>query len=117
MAAPTRRSPARRTGRAAPQSLEPARPAPPLSAHEAAALVEGRHHDPHAVLGAHPVPGGTAIRVLRPHAQRVVAVVDGAGYELTAQSDGFFAGIVPVDEVVPYALRVTAGEVEHEEQD
>ncbi|CAG6394624.1 1,4-alpha-glucan branching protein GlgB [Streptomyces cocklensis] len=117
MAAPTRRSTVRRTGRAAPLTLSPARPAPPLPAHEAEALVEGRHHDPHAVLGAHPVPGGVCIRVLRPHAQRVVAVVDGEGYELTAQNEGFFAGIVPVAEVVPYSLRVTADEVEHEEQD
>ena len=31
-------------------------------------LLGGAHHDPHAVLGAHPHDNGTVVRVLRPHA-------------------------------------------------
>ena len=29
-------------------------------------IVAGLHHDPHSVLGAHPVAGGIAVRTLRP---------------------------------------------------
>ncbi|HMC55999.1 MAG TPA: 1,4-alpha-glucan branching protein GlgB, partial [Gemmatimonadaceae bacterium] len=42
-------------------------------------LMTGGHHDPHALLGAHPVPGGVAIRVLHPDATRCeVILADGA---------------------------------------
>jgi 1,4-alpha-glucan branching enzyme len=35
-------------------------------------LVSGAHHNPHAILGAHPNPdGGTIIRTLRPEASAV----------------------------------------------
>ncbi len=35
-------------------------------------VLGGAHHDPHSVLGAHPHPDGTAVRVLRPHADEVL---------------------------------------------
>ncbi len=34
------------------------------------AVVEGWSHDPHAVLGAHPVGDGWAVRTLRPTPSR-----------------------------------------------
>ncbi|MCA9602434.1 MAG: 1,4-alpha-glucan branching enzyme, partial [Myxococcales bacterium] len=34
-------------------------------------IVEGRHHDPHSVLGAHPHGSEVTIRVRRPDAQRI----------------------------------------------
>ena len=37
-------------------------------------VVNGRHGDPHAVLGAHPHDGATTVRVLRPLAESVVVV-------------------------------------------
>jgi len=40
-------------------------------------LLAGEHTDPHSVLGAHPVPGGVRICVLRPGARRVTARVAG----------------------------------------
>ena len=48
-----------------------ATPAPlSVDEHLLAAVAEGRHHDPHAVLGAHPHPDGAAVtyRALRPFA-------------------------------------------------
>ncbi|WP_425264115.1 GlgB N-terminal domain-containing protein, partial [Streptomyces silaceus] len=38
--------------------------------------MSGTHHDPHGVLGAHPVPGGTAFRTLRPYAKAVAVVAE-----------------------------------------
>lgn len=38
-------------------------------------LVDGAHHDPHSILGAHPHDGGVTIRVLRPNARDVTVVL------------------------------------------
>ncbi|MEA2387067.1 MAG: 1,4-alpha-glucan branching enzyme, partial [Thermoleophilaceae bacterium] len=35
-------------------------------------LVDGRHADPHSILGAHPQNGGVVVRTFRPSAERVV---------------------------------------------
>src|SRR5829696_2213792 len=35
-------------------------------------LVDGRHPDPHSILGAHPQNGGVVVRAFRPAAERVV---------------------------------------------
>jgi 1,4-alpha-glucan branching enzyme len=54
------------------------------------------HHDPHSVLGAHPVSGGVVVRAFRPGAERVVAHV--AGREPArlrrVRPDGVFAATV-----------------------
>src|SRR5450755_4384049 len=39
-------------------------------------IVAGVHHDPHSILGAHPGPGGYAIRTLRPFAAAVAVVLE-----------------------------------------
>ena len=41
------------------------------SANEGPRLVSGEHHDPHAVLGAHPIDGGMVIRAFHPDASAV----------------------------------------------
>ncbi len=42
-------------------------------------LIGGAHHDPHAVLGAHPLENGrTVVRALRPYAEQVVLVAAGS---------------------------------------
>ncbi|MGH2916695.1 MAG: 1,4-alpha-glucan branching protein GlgB [Solirubrobacteraceae bacterium] len=43
------------------------------------ALARREHPQPHAVLGAHPVPGGVTVRALRPGALEVSAAVNGGG--------------------------------------
>ncbi|MET7360086.1 1,4-alpha-glucan branching enzyme [Streptomyces sp. NPDC005562] len=68
-------------------------------------MLSGTHHDPHAVLGAHPVPGGIAFVVLRPFADAVrVVVEDGRSLRLDSVGDGFFSGVLPLDPDAPTAL-------------
>ncbi|MGH3673132.1 MAG: GlgB N-terminal domain-containing protein, partial [Pseudonocardiaceae bacterium] len=55
-------------------------------------LLAGEHHDPHSVLGAHSLPDGTAVRVLRPHADEVTVLTDDGEYPLEHYSGGLFHG-------------------------
>ncbi len=59
-------------------------------------LVGGAHHDPHAVLGAHPIADGrTVVRTLRPDATSVAAVIGRTSVALTLVHDsGVWEGIV-----------------------
>ncbi|MCU1575687.1 MAG: glycogen-branching protein [Leifsonia sp.] len=80
---------------------------PPLSDELIAAVAEGRHHDPHSVLGQHVVsaPGiadpVTVIRTLRPLASEVIAVLaTGSRVELGHRAHGIWQGfslLGPVD--------------------
>ncbi len=74
-------------------------PEAPLPPSEVDRLVSGAHHDPHALLGAHPTNGGTAIRVLRPFADRVVVETGQGPAELTHQQNGLFTGLLPGTEL------------------
>ena len=71
------------------------------------ALIEGRHGDPFALLGAHTIDGQRYIRTLQPGAQ-AVQVIDAKGAALAelalVNGDGLFAGAVPGDGA--YRLRV-----------
>ncbi|WP_406446126.1 1,4-alpha-glucan branching enzyme [Streptomyces sp. NBC_00631] len=70
-------------------------------------LLQGTHHDPHSVLGAHPVPGGIAVRAFRPYARAVTAVAGkGLRAALHDDGDGFFSALLPVSEVPVYRLLV-----------
>ncbi|MER7766596.1 1,4-alpha-glucan branching protein GlgB [Kitasatospora sp. NPDC096140] len=82
-------------------------PEAPLPPSEVDRLVSGQHHDPHALLGAHPVHGGTAVRVLRPFAERVVVETPQGPAELTHQRSGLFTGLVAGGELRDYSLLVT----------
>jgi 1,4-alpha-glucan branching enzyme len=73
-------------------------------------IVDGTHHDPHAVLGPHPGKDGVTIRVLRPMAEAVVVVLDdGSRVPLRHEHRGVWAGVLPVKEVPDYRLDVTYG--------
>src|SRR3954469_21586979 len=64
-----------------PQAAAP-EPAQRVSADDLQAIVEGRYHNPHAILGAHPDADGWVVRALRPNAVAVTVVdEDGARYE------------------------------------
>ncbi len=78
----------------------------PLPPAEIERLVSGAHHDPHALLGAHPTTGGTAIRVLRPLADRVTIETAYGPAELTHQHGGLFTGLLPGSAIPAYRLRV-----------
>ncbi|MFJ3234423.1 1,4-alpha-glucan branching enzyme [Streptomyces sp. NPDC086787] len=69
-------------------------------------LLTGAHHDPHALLGAHPVPGGTLFRALRPFARAVSVVADGMRSPLVSEGDGLFAAVLPYETPPAYRLLV-----------
>jgi 1,4-alpha-glucan branching enzyme len=79
----------------------------PLSAEDLDRLLSGTHHDPHSLLGAHPVPGGVAVRVLRPYARNVAVAAPGLRVDLVHQAGGLFTGILPLPEIPDYHLLVT----------
>ncbi|WP_369179193.1 1,4-alpha-glucan branching enzyme [Streptomyces mutabilis] len=91
--------------------------APPLDPTDRGRLLAGAHHDPHALLGAHPVPGGVAFRALRPFAREVSVVVDGERHALVSEGDGLFSGVLPSREVPAYTLVVAYEEGEQETHD
>ncbi|MFJ5058651.1 1,4-alpha-glucan branching enzyme [Streptomyces nigra] len=62
-------------------------------------LLSGTHHEPHSVLGAHPVPGGVAFRAFRPFALSVTVVAGAVRAELHDDGDGFFTGLLPLRDV------------------
>ncbi|MDT4933036.1 MAG: 1,4-alpha-glucan branching enzyme [Pseudonocardiales bacterium] len=82
-----------------------------LAREELDRLVGGAHHDPHSILGAHPVAGGrTVIRTLRPEATAVQVLIGGGSTPMQRIHDaGVFEGIVdstPTD----YRLSVDYGD-------
>ncbi|MEU9097295.1 1,4-alpha-glucan branching enzyme [Streptomyces sp. NPDC048361] len=93
------------------------RPAPALSAADRGRLLAGGHHDPHALLGAHPVRGGVAIRALRPYARAVTVLGKGLRAELHDDGDGLFSGVLPLRAVPDYTLLVTYEDNEIEVHD
>ncbi|HET6856708.1 MAG TPA: 1,4-alpha-glucan branching enzyme [Streptomyces sp.] len=92
-------------------------PAEPLDSGERERLLTGSHHDPHGVLGGHPVSGGVRFRALRPYATGVTVLADGLRAELTDDGDGLFSGVLPLSTVPAYTLLVTYADNELEMQD
>lgn len=68
---------------------------PPLPGPDRARLVAGEHHDPHALLGLHPAPGGFVVRALKPFARAVTLVAPGTRTELAHEADGLFSALLP----------------------
>ncbi|MEU9788891.1 1,4-alpha-glucan branching enzyme [Streptomyces phaeochromogenes] len=74
-------------------------------------LLSGAHHDPHALLGAHPAPEGVVFRALRPFATAVAVLsADGRRTELASEGDGLFSGVLPgalpLESIPEYTLLV-----------
>ncbi|WP_447041822.1 1,4-alpha-glucan branching enzyme [Streptomyces sp. DSM 118878] len=87
-------------------------PPAPLGAEDRRRLLSGTHHDPHAVLGAHPGPDGVAFMVLRPYARGVTLITGERRIPLNAMGDGFFSAVLPSEgpegNAIPaYRLSVT----------
>jgi 1,4-alpha-glucan branching enzyme len=75
-------------------------------------IIVGPAHDPHAVLGAHPVPEGTVIRTLRRGASEVAAIVDGVRYPMQRLiQEGIFEATVP-GPVTDYRIEVDGRETD-----
>ncbi len=105
---------------ARPATAVPAPGDPPLAAldpTERARLLGGAHHDPHALLGAHPVPGGVLFRALRPNARSVSVRADGVRHALRPEGDGLFAAVLPYPEIPSYTLLVAYDDAEQEVHD
>ena len=123
--APPAAPPAARTPVPPPAQAPPAAPTPvpppapasrpgpgpaPLPAAERRRLLAGEHHDPHALLGAHPGPDGVTVRVLRPFARAVTVHTGERRSPLRDEGDGLFAGLLPRPVPAGYELSVRYGE-------
>lgn len=101
-----------------PESAGPRpRTAPALDPADRGRLLSGAHHNPHALLGAHPVPGGIVFRALRPFADAVSVVIDGDPTPLVSEGDGLFSVVLPLDAVPAYTLLVSYEGAEHKVDD
>jgi len=86
----------------------------PLDPEVLTLLVEGRHGDPHGVLGAHPHDGAVTVRAFRPLAESVVVVHGSQRVPLEHEHEGVWAGVLDVPDVPDYRLEVTyAGGTPH----
>jgi 1,4-alpha-glucan branching enzyme len=95
-------------GTGQPGTGEPGPAADQVSHAEIDAILAGRHHDPHSVLGAHQVPGGLVIRTLRPMASSVTAVLpDGVRFPMTHLHEGVFSVLLPGRSLSDYRLAVS----------
>ena len=81
---------------------------PSVSRSELDRLAHGTHHDPHAVLGAHPGSDGVTVRTLRPWARSVeVVLADDRRFPLEHEHEGVFTGLLPLDQAPDYRLAVS----------
>ncbi|HET6379528.1 MAG TPA: 1,4-alpha-glucan branching protein GlgB [candidate division Zixibacteria bacterium] len=73
---------------------------------EAVRLARGEHHDPHAILGAHPAAGGTVVRAFHPDASGAeVLLRDGQVVSMQRLGNGLWAVLLP-DVAPPVAYRL-----------
>ncbi|MBP6995160.1 MAG: 1,4-alpha-glucan branching protein GlgB [Phycicoccus sp.] len=81
-----------------------------------AALVQGRHQQPHDLLGQHLEAGGLRIRVLRPLATRVeIEFEDGVRLPLAHEAEGVWSGVrADAEATMDYRVLVEWGDgIEH----
>ena len=69
----------------------------PVDRSELDLLVDGRHGQPHAILGAHPHDGAVTIRVLKPLASTVAVRIGDVESALEHEHNGVWAGVVETD--------------------
>ena len=81
---------------------------PALEESQRVALEEGRHQDPHTVLGAHQAGKQVVFRARRPFAETVTAVLDsGDQIPLGHVGNGIWEGRVKLAAVPDYRVRAT----------
>ncbi|MDP3711937.1 MAG: 1,4-alpha-glucan branching protein GlgB [Mycobacteriales bacterium] len=78
-----------------------------VSHEELERVAGGAHHDPHGVLGAHPVPGGVVVRALRPQAESVAVLLGEQRTAMTPVHAGIWEARLDLAEVTDYRLEVT----------
>ena len=73
------------------------------------ALLDGRHSNPHLVLGPHPDDGGVTVRAFQPSAADCFLVRDGVSTAMRDEGDGFFSITLPATATgLQYSLRFLA---------
>ena len=81
----------------------------PAGAADASALdvlLQGRHHEPHAVLGAHPAGDGVVVRAMHPDASSAeVLLPGGRAVAMERTNEGLFAALLP-DASLPMSYRI-----------
>ncbi|HET7386095.1 MAG TPA: 1,4-alpha-glucan branching protein GlgB [Nocardioidaceae bacterium] len=78
----------------------------PVRKEELDQIVEGRHGNPHSILGAHPHDGAVTVRVYRPLAESVGVVHEDATVPLSHEHNGIWAGVLDAPEPPDYRLEV-----------
>jgi 1,4-alpha-glucan branching enzyme len=89
--------------------MSPARPTLDIlapSPDDATRIARGEHHDPHAVLGMHPVEGGLLIRTFHPDATAASVLAAGGPSEMQDVGNGIWAAFVPGVSPSDFAYRV-----------
>src|SRR6202521_889347 len=85
---------------------------------DVAELLSGSHHNPHQVLGLHPVDGATIVRAFHPDAIEVsVAHPDGVVPMRQVDPSGLFEATVPMQQLAGYRLRFRTASAEWEAED
>jgi len=79
----------------------------PIEVTELGRLVDGRHPDPHSVLGPHPHAGELTVRVLRPGALTVQVLHGATTTELEHEHRGVWVGVLDTASVVDYRVRAS----------
>jgi 1,4-alpha-glucan branching enzyme len=69
-------------------------------------VVQGRHGNPHDVLGAHVHDGAVTVRAFRPLAESVAVVHGKETVPLKHEHEGIWAGVIDVPDVPDYRLEV-----------
>ncbi|MDQ1682703.1 MAG: 1,4-alpha-glucan branching enzyme, partial [Frankiaceae bacterium] len=70
-------------------------------------VVNGAHHDPHGILGAHIDGSVLTVRTLRPHAKTVCLVIGDDKHEMTHEYGGIWVVALPRPDVPDYRIQVT----------
>ena len=70
-------------------------------------LFAGVHHDPHSILGAHEYADHTVIRVVRPSATEVVALIGSDRHVFSHVEGALFAVAVPFTGLIDYRLEIS----------
>ncbi len=78
----------------------------PLDQTQLDQAINGRHGDPHSVLGAHVHDGAVTVRTFRPLAESVVVVHGSSRTALEHEYEGIWAGVLDVPDVPDYRLEV-----------
>src|SRR3954453_7962520 len=84
--------------------------AQPVAAEELTRLVDGAHHNPHAILGAHVTGDHVTVRTLRPDAEAATVAVGLDKTHLAHERDGIWVGVLERDTVPDYRIEVTYGD-------